>query len=402
MNTNYKKVLLGDVVKINSSSYSTKDNLKYVNYLDTGNITDNVIDEIQRIDLSVDRLPSRAKRKVKYNSIIYSTVRPNQRHFGIIKEQPENFLVSTGFAVIDVIEELADADFIYYWLTQNKVVELLHAIAEQSVSAYPSIKPSNIENLEIFLPELSEQKKIASILNVISKKLVVNNRINSNLEQQAQVIFNNLARNSNFKKPLSDFINIKHGFAFKGDYISTEDNGVVLVTPGNFCIGGGFKESKCKFFTGDYPVDYVLKANSLIVTMTDLSKEADTLGYSALVPFSNQRIYLHNQRIGLVELINDKLPISYIYWYMRSYEYHMSIIGSASGSTVKHTSPGRILEQLIPIPNKKDLLQYAPVLDDMNVTISKNNTENIQLYLLRKTLLPQLVSGQLDLSNIEF
>ena len=62
---------------------------------------------------------------------------------------------------------------------------------------------------------------------------------------------------------LGDFMRIKHGFAFKGDYITAEDNEIVLVTPGNFEIGGGFKEKKCKFFSGDYPKDYVLHADDL-------------------------------------------------------------------------------------------------------------------------------------------
>jgi type I restriction enzyme S subunit len=135
--------------------------------------------------------------------------------------------------------------------------------------------------------------------------------------------------------------------------------------------------------------------------MTDLSKEADTLGYSALIPYSSQRIYLHNQRIGLVEQTNTTIPLSYVYWYMRSYEYHMGIVGSASGSTVKHTSPGRILEQLIPIPNEEDLECNITVLDNINASISRNNTENIQLQMLRDTLLPKLMSGELDVSNID-
>lgn len=58
------------------------------------------------------------------------------------------------------------------------------------------------------------------------------------------------------KCKLGDYIRIKHGFAFKGEYITAENNGVVLVTPGNFEIGGGFKEDKCKFFNGDYPKEY--------------------------------------------------------------------------------------------------------------------------------------------------
>ena len=77
----WKKCKLKDICKTNASSYSSNDNYSFVNYLDTGNITQNVIDEVQFIDIEKDKLPSRAKRKVKYNSILYSTVRPNQLHY---------------------------------------------------------------------------------------------------------------------------------------------------------------------------------------------------------------------------------------------------------------------------------------------------------------------------------
>lgn len=179
--TAWKKVRLGDVVVANRDSYSPKEAWDYVNYLDTGNITENKVDEIQHIDLTIDKLPSRAKRKVRYNSIIYSTVRPNQLHYGIVKEQPENFLVSTGFTVLDVVDTIADADFVYYILTQRDVVEHLQAIGEQSVSAYPSIKPTDLEDLEIFLPDLKVQKQIVSILAALDGKIKENERINNNL-----------------------------------------------------------------------------------------------------------------------------------------------------------------------------------------------------------------------------
>ena len=177
----WQMVRLGKIVKTNQSTYSPKENWQFVNYLDTGNITMNRIDEIQYIDFAKDKLPSRARRKVKDNSIIYSTVRPNQLHYGIIKEQPDNFLVSTGFTVIDVEYNKAVPDFIYYALTKREVTEQLQAVAEQSVSAYPSIKPSDIENLELMFPDIETQKKIVSILSSIDKKIKENNSINNNL-----------------------------------------------------------------------------------------------------------------------------------------------------------------------------------------------------------------------------
>ncbi|OPZ20439.1 MAG: Type I restriction modification DNA specificity domain protein [Firmicutes bacterium ADurb.BinA205] len=181
----FETVRLGDICITNQLSYSPKDKWNHVNYLDTGNITQNCIDEIQSIDLTTEKLPSRAKRKVKHNSIIFSTVRPNQLHYGIIKEQPENFLVSTGFTVIDVYPNKADADFVYYSLTQTEIIQHLQAIAEQSTSAYPSIKASDIEDLEIVLPDIETQRRISAIFQALDKKKVINAAINENLCLQA-------------------------------------------------------------------------------------------------------------------------------------------------------------------------------------------------------------------------
>lgn len=177
---------------------------------------------------------------------------------------------------------------------------------------------------------------------------------------------------------LGDYIRIKHGYAFKGDYITVEDNGVVLVTPGNFEIGGGFKEKKCKFFSGNYPNEYVLNANDLIVTMTDLSKQGDTLGYSARVP-NSERIYLHNQRIGLVDVFNPAADKDYIYWFMRTPCYQRTIVATASGSTVKHTSPSRICAVEINLPPIDEQRKIAALLSSLEEKIRINGKTNDNL-----------------------
>lgn len=185
------------------------------------------------------------------------------------------------------------------------------------------------------------------------------------------------------KCKLGDYIRIKHGFAFKGEYITAENNGVVLVTPGNFEIGGGFKEDKCKYFNGDYSKEYVLSPYDLIVTMTDLSKQGDTLGYSALVPKTN-RVYLHNQRIGLVDVYNPKADKMFIYWLMRTQKYQKTIVATSSGSTVKHTSPSRIYDvevDLPPIDVQKKIAAILSALDEkiaINREINDNLLEQMQ------------------------
>jgi type I restriction enzyme S subunit len=288
-------------------------------------------------------------------------------------------------------------DFLFYLMKYN----MLKLLNKQAGTVFGSVNRKDINGLIVEVPDEEIQDKIASFLGQIDQKIEVNEAINRNLEEQASTLFQKLIMDADGDAPLSEFITIKHGFAFKGKFISTEDNGVVLVTPGNFSIGGGFKENRCKFFTNEYPEEYLLHAGDLIVTMTDLSKKTDTLGYGSLVPDSPSRVYLHNQRIGRVNTISNQLPKAYIYWFLRSYIYHMRIVGTATGSTVKHTSPGRILEQVIPIPKKESLADISNILQSINDEIAKNNRENIVLANYRDVLLPKLMSGNLDVSYLD-
>lgn len=180
---------LGDCCKTNLHTYSDKEKWSLIRYLDTGSITEGRIDEIQTLYPGVDKIPSRARRKASVGDILFSTVRPNQKHYGIIEAGTENLLVSTGFTVVTVDTTIAYPYFIYYYLTQSSVIESLQAIAEQSTSTYPSIKPSDIEDIELDLPELETQKKIGSTLRMLDRKIALNEEINDNLEQQAQAIY---------------------------------------------------------------------------------------------------------------------------------------------------------------------------------------------------------------------
>ncbi len=185
----WKKVRLGEISTLNTSNYRKEDNWRFVNYLDTGSITENIIDNINFISLDKDKLPSRAKRKVFKDDIIFSTVRPIQKHIGIIKEPLKNMLVSTGFVVITLDKTEVIPYYVYLYLAQEPVTNYLQSIAEQRVSTYPALNISDLKSLKINLPPLKEQKAIADTLSVLDDKIELNNKINKNLEQQAQAIF---------------------------------------------------------------------------------------------------------------------------------------------------------------------------------------------------------------------
>jgi len=178
---------------------------------------------------------------------------------------------------------------------------------------------------------------------------------------------------------LADIIHIKHGYAFKGEFFSEEPTNDILLTPGNFCIGGGFKSHKLKYYNGEFPVDYILDENDVIVTMTDLSKEADTLGYSAKVPAWYGKRFLHNQRIGLVSLKTDELELNYLYWLMRTYIYQRFVANGATGATVKHTSPTKICSYTFSAPKDKATQRKIASILSAYDDLIENNMKRIKL-----------------------
>lgn len=148
----YEFSLLSEVAAINPDTYSPKDAWEFVNYLDTSSITDGVISEVQHIKPSTEKLPSRARRIVAANDVVFSTVRPNQRHFGIITDPLDNMLASTGFAVVRSNHPSVSNELLYLCLTEDSFIEKMQQLAEQSTSTFPSIKPSDLGCCEIPCP----------------------------------------------------------------------------------------------------------------------------------------------------------------------------------------------------------------------------------------------------------
>ena len=181
---------------------------------------------------------------------------------------------------------------------------------------------------------------------------------------------------------LGDLVEIQHGFAFSGGFFSDEPPGDILLTPGNFAIGGGFQAGKVKYYTGPAPDDFVLNDGDLLVTMTDLSRNTNTLGSPALVPHrgSGSRL-LHNQRLGKVVIRPDAaLEQRYLFYLLRSREYRDEVLASATGTTVKHTSPARIRRfrfRLPPILEQRAIAHILGTLDD-KIELTRRMNETLE------------------------
>ena len=189
----WKVATVGDFCKANSATFSGKDDVLL--YLDTGSITNNYISGLQALNTNTDEIPSRARKKVSNGDIVYSTVRPNLRHYGIIFNPPENMIVSTGFAVMSMISNApVCCDIIYMWLTRNSVVNVLHSIAENSVSTYPSIVSADLEQIKMVVPSEDECAETGAYYKSVFQTIDCNNREISKLERLAVLFSSQLAK----------------------------------------------------------------------------------------------------------------------------------------------------------------------------------------------------------------
>ena len=177
---------------------------------------------------------------------------------------------------------------------------------------------------------------------------------------------------------IGEFVDIKHGFAFKSKNFSDAGTHIVL-TPGNCFNDGGFKSKgdKEKWHLGDFPSEYLLNADDLLVVMTDLVQTAPVLGGSFLIPEDNR--YLHNQRLGLVRVLPEaEIDKRFLYHLFNTYEYRGQVRGSASGATVRHTSPSRIKKCKVRVPDLSTQKRIAGVLSAYDDLI-ENNRRRIAL-----------------------
>ena len=165
----------------NTSTFKDFSELQEVLYIETSNLTENKLSEYKTLKIGLDKVPCRARRKVKHDNILYSTVRPNLKHFGLIKNPKKNIVVSTGFAVFENKSEIFNSEFFYLNLIQDDLIKDLQAKAEMSVSTYPSIKPEDLLEIKVVLPK--EKTTYTELLNgqLSTSYELINSKNNENV-----------------------------------------------------------------------------------------------------------------------------------------------------------------------------------------------------------------------------
>ncbi|HCJ9917963.1 restriction endonuclease subunit S [Escherichia coli] len=205
------------------------------------------------------------------------------------------------------------------------------------------------------------------------------------------------------KRDLHKLITIKHGFAFKSEYFSN-DGQYVLLTPGSFNESGGFRNQgpKTKFYSGPIPNGYLLSKGDLLLAMTEQAE--GLLGSPLFVPEDNK--YLHNQRLGLVEInCPDKICSDFLYLLFNHADSRKQITEQSTGTKVKHTSPDRLCSVIGLIPPLLEQKKIAQILSTWDKAISVTEKLLANSQRQKKALMQQLLTGKkrlLDENGVRF
>lgn len=178
------------------------------------------------------------------------------------------------------------------------------------------------------------------------------------------------------KAKLGDYLRLKHGYAFKSAFF-VEQSDLIVVTPGNFFDDGGFKHKgdKEKFYDGPVPDGFMLDRGDLIVAMTEQAE--GLLGSPAVIPEDAK--YLHNQRLGkVIELDEANLDKQFLYYLFNLRTVRAQIRATANGAKVRHTSPARIYDVEVSLPQLATQQRIASILAAYDDLI-ENNTRRIAI-----------------------
>lgn len=322
---------------------------------------------------------------------------------------------STEYIVFRAKEGIADKNYLYYLVCSPEVREPSIKSMVGS-SGRQRVQTDVVKNLEIDVPPLAEQERIGSFLRLIDDKIALNDKINNNLEQQAQLLFKswfvdfepfNGTMPSDWEVvPFEKIVDFQNGYAFKSKELLNEPSSdcYQVFKQGHIARGGGFIPDGTKSW---YPKKlasklerFVLKKGDILMAMTDMKDNVAILGNTAIMPIDNE--YIVNQRVGHLRVNGYKgITYPFIYLLTNSTDFLIDLRSRANSGVQVNLSSAEIKASQTVLPSEKVNTAFSEITLPMFEAIISNQLENQRLAQLRDALLPKLMSGELDVSNID-
>ena len=342
------------------------------------------------------------------NTILFSSRAP----IGYVAIAANEVCTNQGFKSV-IPNENTDPLFLFYLLKYNK--DKIEGMG--SGTTFKEVSGNTMKNIVVNVPtDKKVQEKIAAILGSIDDKIEENEQINNNLEQQAQALFKswfvefepfNGTMPSDWEiVPLEKIADFQNGYAFKSKELLNEPSPdcYQVFKQGHIARGGGFIPDGTKSW---YPKSiasklekFVLKKGDILMAMTDMKDNVAILGNTAVMPLDNE--YIVNQRVGHLRANGYKgVTYPFIYLLTNSTDFLVDLRSRANSGVQVNLSSTEIKASQTVLPSEKVNNAFSEITLPMFEIIINNQLKNQRLAQLRDTLLPKLMSGELDVSNIE-
>lgn len=377
---------LGTIV--GGATPSTKDSSNYENGSiawitpkDLSTHTERFISHGER-NITEKGLKSCSAQLMPQNSILFTSRAP----IGYIAIAKNEVCTNQGFKSI-VPNKDTDFMFLYYLLKYNKDnIENLG-----SGTTFKEVSGSTMKSVPVKVPPLPTQQKIAAILSSLDDKIELNNKINTNLEQQAGALFKNWFVDKYEKEgTIGDYCAVKSGFAFKSAW--WQDEGTKVIRIGDIEQGCLNLETCAHVATDKIEVakDFIVQGGDLVIAMTGA-----TIGKFSMIPKTQEPI-LVNQRVGKFFLGNNPIEkVPFIYCTLKQEEVITEFINRGQGSAQPNISTSDIISIPCWIQNQESISRFNKSVQPMFETIISNQEENRKLSALRDSLLPKLMNGEI-------
>ena len=381
----WKNATIGDLCDTISDTYRGKDDKVVL-----VNTSDVLNGKVLNHELVPNKnLKGQFKKTFRKDDILYSEIRPANKRFAYIDfEDTAHYIASTKLMVLRPRADKVEPRYLFNLLTSPDMLAKMQHLAETRSGTFPQITfSSELAPSPVLLPDKESQKKIVSFIDAIGGKIDENERINKNLQEQAQTLYTNMfIHNASVQwgeGALSDVADITMGQSPKGDTYNEDGIGTV-------------------FFQGRGEFGFRFPTRRLFTTDPKRMAQSNDVLMSVRAPVGDLNVAYEPCCIGrgLGAIRSKDNHQSFVLYTVFSLREKLDMF-NGEGTVFGSINRDALNSMPIIIPTKGEMDRFEEIVAPMDAAIRNNYEEICRLEAIRDSLLPRLMSGELDVSNLD-
>ena len=331
------------------------------------------------------KLKGQFKKTFRKGDILYSEIRPSNKRFCFVDFEPKDYIASTKLMVLRAHEDV-DPQYLYQILRSNDTLAQLQMLAESRSGTFPQITYSELSNIMVSLPSQKAQKNIVSILSSLDRKIELNNKINAGLEEMAQAIFKNWFVDF---EPFKDgkFVDSELGMIPEGWKVGLLGELCNFKRGKNLLTKNAIDEGVPVVAGGLEPSCYHNEANTGAPVIT-VSGSGANAGFMRMY-----HVPVWASDCSFIDISCENFYFVYCFLNVNS----KLLKHAQTGAVQPHVKPSDIHDFELVIPNKESIFDFQNKVKPFFDRIATIQKESSRLSLLRDTLLPRLMSGEIEI-----